>query len=95
MATTRSWRRTKTLQDTVTAAEASANKKIIFIGTGVPLAATDVFAYNINITRSDADYTNRAKHKYDVNSGCVVVQTNGSDYVLTKDDVITVVGTYI
>ena len=94
MATSRTWRKTKTLQDTVSATEASAALKIIFVGTGVPSVATDVFAYNINITRSNIDVTASASHHYDINSGAVVV-TNGSNYVLTEDDVINISGTYI
>lgn len=95
MTTSRTWRKPKTLQDTVSAAEASAALKIIFVGTGVPIAATDPFAYNINITRSNIDVTTSSSHHYDVNSGAVVVATNGSNYVLTKDDIITISGTYI
>ena len=95
MATSRTWRKPKTLQDTVSAAEASAALKIIFVGTGVPSVATDVFAYNINITRSNIDVTASASHHYDINSGAVVVATNGPNYVLTEDDVINISGTYI
>lgn len=95
MATTRTWRKPKVLQDTVTSAEASAALKIIFVGTGVPIAATDPFAYNINITRSNIDVTASSSHHYDINSGAVVVATNGSSYVLTENDIITISGTYL
>lgn len=98
MATSRTWRRPKFIQDTVSSAEASAGSKIIFVGTGVPIAATDVFAYNINIVRSGTPYydvTYKAAHSYNTTSGCVVVATNSTDYVLTENDVITISGTYL
>ena len=93
-----SWKRVKTIQDTVTAAEASAGKIITFIGTGVPATATDPFVYVLGITRSGVAYhdvTNKAKHAYSTTSGAVIVQTNSSDFVLTENDVVTIIGTYI
>jgi hypothetical protein len=96
MATSRTWRKTKTLQDTVTSAEESAGQKIIFIGTGVPTVATSAFVYNLNILRGGTiDVTNLSKHSYNSTSGCVVVQTNNSSYVLTTGDVISISGTYL
>ena len=94
----KTWKRIKTVQETVTSAEASAGSKVIFIGTGVPQAATDVFAYVLGITRSGTPYTdvtNKAAHAYNTSSGAVIVQTNSTDYVMTTNDVITIMGTYI
>lgn len=95
MATSRTWKKVKTIQDTVTAAEVSATKKIIFIGTGVPEVITDSFAYVLGVKRGEVDYSFKAKHAYSTVSGAVVIYDNSSDYVLTENDVVTIIGTYI
>ena len=97
MAYVKTFKRQVIVRDSVTADEASASLKSILIASTAPSgsATTDDFAYNVNITRADIDKTNNAKHWYDINSGTVVVETNGSDYVLTEDDEITISGTYI
>lgn len=104
MALTKTFKRLKVVRDAVTASEASAGKKNILIVNTAPsgtalsgsgLAHTDDFIYNINITRSGADFTSKAKHAYSIYSGTVVVETNSSNYVLTTADVITISGTYL
>jgi hydrogenase maturation factor len=89
------WRKVKTITSAVTAAEDTAAKKFLFIGTGVPATATGSFAYVLGITRSGVDYTFKAKHVYSTVSGAVVIEDNSADYVLTDGDVVTVIGTYI
>jgi len=90
-----SWKKLKTVTATVSAADDSAAKKFIFIGTGVPATATGSFAYVLGVTRSGVDFTNKAKHAYSTVSGAVVIQDNASDYVLTSGDIVTIIGTYI
>jgi len=91
----KTWRKVKTLQDTVTAAEVTATKKIMFVGTGVPAHATDPFAYTLGIKRGEVDYSFKTKHAYSTASGAVVIYNNSSDYVLTAGDVVTIIGTYV
>ena len=95
MSTSTTWRKVKTVQDTVTSDEVTATKKIIFIGTGVPTVSTDSFAYVLGVTRSGVDFSSKVKHAYSTVSGAIVVYDNSSDYVLTADDVVTIIGTYI
>jgi len=97
MALTKTFKRPKFVSDTVTSAEATAGLKSILIAGVAPSgsATTDDFLYNINIKRSDIDFTSKSKHFYSIYSGTVVVQTNSTDYVLTEDDVITISGTYL
>lgn len=93
-----SWKKVKTIQQVATSAEASAGKITVFVRTGVPAVATGAFAYILGITRSGASYydiTNKAIHAYSAVSGAVVVRTNSSDFVLTANDVVTIIGTYI
>jgi len=89
------WRRPRIITDTVTAAEASAGKKIIFIGTGVPTVATDPVAYVITIKRANIDFTNKSYHEHSTVSGAIVVKTNSTDYILTENDVISLMCTYV
>jgi len=91
----KTWRKVKTLQETVTADEETALKKILFVGTGIPYAETDAFAYTVSIKRADIEVSANCKTVYSTVSGAVEVATNGSDYVLTEDDVVTVIGTYL
>ena len=94
----KTWKRVKVIQDVATSAEASAQKKVIFIGTGVPVTATDPFVYTLQITRSGVanwDVTNKAKHFYNATSGALAVLNNSPDYVITANDVITIMGTYV
>ena len=92
----KTWRKSAVrITDVVTSAEASAAQIDILIPGTAPTEATDDFAYNINITRSRADFTGKAIHFYNPNSGTVVVRTNSTDYVLTAGDAITVTGTYL
>jgi len=89
------WRKVKTLQDTVTADDVTATKKIIFVGTGVPQVSTDPFAYVVGVTRSKVDFSSKVKHAYSEVSGAIVIYDNSSDYVLTAGDIVTIIGTYV
>jgi hypothetical protein len=91
----KTWKKLKTLNDTVTAADVSAGKKIMFVGTGVPGFTTDPFVYTLSVKRGEVDYTFKTKHAYSTISGAIVVYDNSSDYVLTADDEVTVIGTYV
>lgn len=91
----KTWRRGFRITDVVTSAEALAGQIDILVPNSVPTSPTEDFAYNINIVRSRADFTSKATHFYNPNSGTVVVRTNSTDYVLTAGDAITVTGTYL
>jgi len=92
----KTWRKSAVrIVDTVTADEATAGEKHIQVLTYVPTGGTSEFAYNLTIKRSNIDKTANSDHDYNPNSGTVVVKTNGSAYVLTEDDEITVSGTYL
>jgi triosephosphate isomerase len=91
----KTWKKLKTLQDTVTSAEASAGKKIMFVGTGVPATATDPFIFTTSIKRVNIEKSNNSYSEYSTVSGAVVIKTNSTDYVLTAGDVITISGTYV
>ena len=94
MSTLKTWKKPKILKDTVTAAEVTATKKIIFVGTGVPVHTTSDYAYILEVKRGEIACS-KTKHAYSTVSGAVVLYGNSSDYVLTAGDVVTIIGTYI
>jgi len=91
----KTWKRsTVRIKDTVTSDEQTAGVKNILIVSSTPVTETDDFIYNINIVRNGVDVTAKAKHSYNTTTGCVSVQTNSTNYVLTSGDVIYISGTF-
>jgi len=91
----KTWKRsTVRIKDTVTSEEQLAGVKNILIVSNTPVTETKDFIYNINIVKNKVDVTAKAKHSYNKTTGCVSVQTNGTDYVLTSGDVIYISGTF-
>ncbi|HRT03563.1 MAG TPA: hypothetical protein P5513_06450 [Candidatus Diapherotrites archaeon] len=91
----KTWKRsTVRIKDTVTSDEQTAGVKNILIVSSTPVTETDDFIYNINIVRNGVDVTAKVKHSYNTTTGCVSVQTNSTNYVLTSGDVIYISGTF-